>query len=57
MEPPTSILSYIFIFFYSFNVIIAEFSNDDCTSLGFNKANLLCSVCDQLAEFRLEILK
>ncbi|XP_046387770.1 selenoprotein F [Ischnura elegans] len=35
----------------------AEFSTDDCWSLGFNKANLLCSSCDQLQKFDLEALK
>ncbi|XP_071440449.1 selenoprotein F [Hetaerina americana] len=35
----------------------AEFSADDCWSLGFNKANLLCSSCDQLPNFGLETLK
>ncbi|GLV45675.1 uncharacterized protein CBL_02695 [Carabus blaptoides fortunei] len=35
----------------------AEFTADDCWSLGFNKANLLCSSCDQLKNFQLEMLK
>lgn len=34
----------------------AEFSTEDCTSLGFTKANLLCSSCDQLKDFSLEPL-
>ncbi|XP_063635985.1 selenoprotein F [Cydia splendana] len=34
----------------------AEFSTEDCASLGFVKANLLCSSCDQLKDFNLEPL-
>ncbi|OAD52694.1 15 kDa selenoprotein, partial [Eufriesea mexicana] len=29
------------------NVALAEFSADDCKNLGFNKANLLCSTCEE----------
>lgn len=35
----------------------AEFTTDDCWALGFNKANLLCSSCDQLPKFNLESIK
>jgi len=35
----------------------AEFTAEDCWVLGFNKANLLCSSCEQLPKFDLEILK
>ncbi|XP_066255999.1 selenoprotein F [Euwallacea similis] len=41
----------------SFEMIIAEFSSDDCWSLAFNKANLLCSSCEQLPKFDLGFLK
>ncbi|CAB3236202.1 unnamed protein product [Arctia plantaginis] len=34
----------------------AEFSTEDCASLGFIKANLLCSSCDQLKDFALDQL-
>lgn len=34
----------------------AEFSSEDCASLGFNKANLLCSSCNQLKDFSLDDL-
>ncbi|KAM3968256.1 selenoprotein F [Aphomia sociella] len=34
----------------------AEFSTEDCASLGFIKANLLCSSCDQLKDFSLDDL-
>ncbi|XP_021184618.3 selenoprotein F [Helicoverpa armigera] len=34
----------------------AEFTTEDCASLGFIKANLLCSSCDQLKDFGLEQL-
>ncbi|XP_050303746.1 selenoprotein F [Anthonomus grandis grandis] len=37
--------------------IVAEFTSEDCWALGFNKANLLCSSCEQLSKFDLEILK
>ncbi|XP_077293239.1 selenoprotein F [Arctopsyche grandis] len=33
-----------------------DLSSDDCLSQGFDKANLLCSWCDQLKEFGLERL-
>nr|XP_018908952.1 PREDICTED: 15 kDa selenoprotein [Bemisia tabaci] len=35
----------------------AEFTAEDCTALGYNKANLLCSSCDQLSIFGLNVLK
>lgn len=34
----------------------AEFSTEDCASLGFIKSNLLCSSCDQLSDFSLDQL-
>ncbi|XP_026765295.1 selenoprotein F [Galleria mellonella] len=34
----------------------AEFSTEDCAALGFIKANLLCSSCDQLKDFSLDEL-
>ncbi|VVC89126.1 selenoprotein F [Leptidea sinapis] len=40
--------------FYS---VTAEFSTEDCASLGFIKANLLCSSCDKLKDFNLEQLQ
>ena len=38
------------------SIVQAEFSTEDCASLGFIKANLLCSSCDQLKDFSLEQL-
>ncbi|KAJ8888833.1 hypothetical protein PR048_008327, partial [Dryococelus australis] len=38
-------------------IVAAEFSVEDCWSLGLNKANLLCSSCDQLSKFNLGIMK
>ncbi|KAJ9582451.1 hypothetical protein L9F63_003209 [Diploptera punctata] len=35
----------------------AEYSAEDCWSLGLNKANLLCSSCETLPTFDLGILK
>ncbi|KDR06683.1 selenoprotein F [Zootermopsis nevadensis] len=37
--------------------VLTEFSAEDCWSLGLNKANLLCSSCDSLPTFDLDILK
>ncbi|XP_068086622.1 selenoprotein F isoform X2 [Anabrus simplex] len=37
--------------------ISAEFSTEDCWAVGFNKANLLCSSCDKLLTYDLNILK
>lgn len=39
------------------NSLLADLTTDDCAALGFNKASLLCSVCDQLPQFKLEDLK
>lgn len=36
--------------------VLCEYSAEDCASLGFIKANLLCSSCDKLKEFSLENL-
>lgn len=35
----------------------SEYSTEDCSALGYTKSNLLCTICDQLADFNLEILK
>lgn len=35
----------------------SEFTAEDCWSLGFNKANLLCSSCDLLPKFNLDVIK
>jgi len=37
--------------------VLTEFSAEDCWSLGLNKANLLCSSCDCLPKFDLNVLK
>ncbi|CAG9856786.1 unnamed protein product [Phyllotreta striolata] len=47
------ILSFFIIFV---NSVSSEFSTEDCWSLGFHKANLLCSSCDQLNKFQLDEL-
>lgn len=49
-------LGFIYVLFITLNSALAEFSTEDCTSLGFIKANLLCSSCDQLKDFSLEQL-
>jgi len=34
-----------------------DYTTNECSLLGFNKANLLCSSCDQLKKFQLTSLK
>ncbi|XP_023018475.1 selenoprotein F [Leptinotarsa decemlineata] len=46
------IVKSIFIILFV-NLVLAEFSTEDCWSLGLHKANLLCSSCDQLPRFNL----
>ena len=41
------VLLHIFVFSIMMNIVSTEFSADDCKSLGFNKANLLCSTCEE----------
>ncbi|XP_071535157.1 selenoprotein F [Panulirus ornatus] len=36
---------------------VQELSTEDCFAVGLNKANLLCSSCDTLKEFNLDILE
>ncbi|XP_071871416.1 selenoprotein F [Bombus fervidus] len=43
----SSRLAHIFSFILMMNIVSSEFSADDCKSLGFNKANLLCSTCEE----------
>ncbi|XP_072393513.1 selenoprotein F [Diabrotica undecimpunctata] len=38
------------------SLVLSEFSAEDCWALGFHKANLLCSSCDQLVKFQLDEL-
>ncbi|KAG8239440.1 hypothetical protein J437_LFUL017433 [Ladona fulva] len=51
----------VFLVFLVIDVLViqtaGEFTADDCWALGLNKANLLCSSCDQLQPFGLELLK
>uniref|UniRef100_T1IWL9 Selenoprotein F n=1 Tax=Strigamia maritima TaxID=126957 RepID=T1IWL9_STRMM len=35
----------------------ADWSAEDCFNLGFHKANLLCSSCDHLRQFDLDVIK
>ncbi|KAH0947258.1 hypothetical protein HN011_010520 [Eciton burchellii] len=39
----------LFSFLIVIDFAVAEFSAEDCKSLGFNKANLLCSTCQRFA--------
>ncbi|XP_068627770.1 selenoprotein F [Battus philenor] len=54
----TAVLYITFVFFTLIYVkkSAGEFSTEDCASLGFIKANLLCSSCDQLKDFSLDQL-
>ncbi|XP_013185740.2 selenoprotein F [Amyelois transitella] len=47
---------YVLLFIFSIPNSKSEFSTEDCASLGFIKANLLCSSCDQLKDFSLDDL-
>jgi hypothetical protein len=38
-------------------VISAEMNADECWSIGFHRANLMCSSCDQLGDFNLDVLQ
>lgn len=51
------IFLYFTILTFTLSEVACEFSSEDCWSLGFNKANLLCSSCDQLKDFGLERLQ
>ncbi|XP_049784656.1 selenoprotein F [Schistocerca cancellata] len=49
-----------FAFYLFTNLVVcslAEYTTEDCWALGFNKANLLCSSCDQLKSFDLDLIK
>ncbi|XP_012233545.1 selenoprotein F [Linepithema humile] len=45
-----SLYTVLFSFIAVVDIVIAEFSADDCKVLGFNKANLLCSTCEHFTE-------
>ncbi|XP_076622740.1 selenoprotein F [Colletes latitarsis] len=51
------ILVHLFAFSSTVNIAVAEFSADDCSSLGFNKANLLCSTCEEFSKYALTEIK
>ncbi|CAD6239838.1 GSCOCG00002384001-RA-CDS [Cotesia congregata] len=48
--------SYIFILILATVNVFSEFTSEDCQSLGFNRANLLCSTCDQFSKYNLSEL-
>nr|CAD7447380.1 unnamed protein product [Timema bartmani]CAD7458266.1 unnamed protein product [Timema tahoe] len=50
-------LSFMGLLCFMVGTVLSEFSAEDCWSLGLNKANLLCSSCEQLKSFHLGILK
>ncbi|XP_049812279.1 selenoprotein F-like [Schistocerca nitens] len=53
-------ISGAFAFYLFTNLVVcslAEYTTEDCWALGFNKANLLCSSCDQLKSFDLDLIK
>ena len=43
--------------FWQVAVVSYEYSAEECRSLGFNRANLLCSSCNYLEEFDLSALE
>ncbi|CAH0547263.1 unnamed protein product [Brassicogethes aeneus] len=47
----------LLIFIFSYAAINGEFTTEDCWTLGFNKANLQCSSCEQLPKFSLDVIK
>ncbi|XP_044270783.1 selenoprotein F [Tribolium madens] len=51
----TSMIALFFTFCVS--KCYSEFTTEDCWALGFNKANLLCSSCEQLSKFNLDVIK
>uniref|UniRef100_A0A8D8QYT5 Selenoprotein F n=2 Tax=Cacopsylla melanoneura TaxID=428564 RepID=A0A8D8QYT5_9HEMI len=53
----SKLLPFVAVLTALINAVLSEFTSDDCASLGLNKANLLCSSCDQLSSFDLNILK
>ncbi|XP_019867990.1 selenoprotein F [Aethina tumida] len=34
----------------------SEYTTEDCWALGFNRANVQCSLCDQLPKFQLDLI-
>nr|CAD7412946.1 unnamed protein product [Timema cristinae] len=50
-------LTFMSLLCFMVGTVLSEFSAEDCWSLGLNKANLLCSSCEQLKSFHLGILK
>lgn len=50
-----ALMLVVLLFFTAYSVT-ADFSTEDCTELGFIKANLVCSSCDKLNDFGLEQL-
>ncbi|XP_045459629.1 selenoprotein F [Melitaea cinxia] len=51
-----TLILVVFVTVYLTGSTLGEFSTEDCASLGFIKANLLCSSCDQLKDFSLDQL-
>jgi len=53
----TSIFLSLSVIYLVINFVRGELSAEECTKLGFNKNNLLCSSCDQLEKYNLALLK
>ncbi|XP_070163995.1 selenoprotein F [Polyergus mexicanus] len=45
-----SLYTVLFLCISVMDIIIAEFTADDCKMLGFNKANVLCSTCERFSD-------
>lgn len=52
-------LQHVFAYFITqvISSVMCELTSEQCYSLGFNKANLLCSQCSELDDFNLQQLK
>ncbi|XP_011299320.1 15 kDa selenoprotein [Fopius arisanus] len=50
-------LAHGFLLVFLANFVAAEFTAEDCKTLGFNKAIVLCSTCEQFSEFKLNEIR
>jgi len=52
----TSLFLSLSIVYLMINFVRSELSAEECTGLGFNRNNLLCSSCDILDQYNLRLL-
>jgi len=48
-----SLAVQLFFICFMINATLSEYSAEDCKSIGFNRAHLLCSTCDNFKKFEL----